>query len=136
VISAPDKGEEARVIPAEIEKMDKAQNSLHSTETETEKIMTPSGLVNFKRCLSFGSKIKSALPNKAIGVKDKIFVHKKPAFNYIKGFAALIGSLLLSLLGIALKILKIFSSRDRIFHTAKSIKKRRFGFLERNQIFF
>lgn len=110
-----------------------AQNSisnLNSTEEKTEKLLTPSGIINFKKILAIPigalGKIKEAPMmgyNKNIFIKDKIFFKKKQTWAVGKKIFLFLRDILANLLNLFFYIFKICTNKQQAKEFLGTTKK-------------
>ena len=96
--------------------------NLIATEEQTEKLLTPAGLVNGKKWSAFVNNLARRLSfwptNKISGktflLKDKIFSGKKPSWVYFKKIFNLLKNYLTWLVGLWFYIFKILSNKEKL----------------------
>lgn len=114
-----------------------AQNSIDSlsyTEEKTEKLLAPSGIINFKEKFKkisrlikrtftkSGKKIKNS--ERMFLLKDKILMKKKPTFLYIKKNIYILKNIIIYFINLIIYIIKIFvkkEQRDKFILNIKSL---------------
>lgn len=106
---------------------------LNKTEDETEKLLTPGGLINFKKWLKlpnfFNAGIFKFLNPKtarkeygAATLKDKIFFKKRTSFQFFKKVITLLKNIVLYFFNIFLSAVKFFGDKERMFASIQKIK--------------
>ncbi|MFA4941628.1 MAG: hypothetical protein WC582_03485 [Patescibacteria group bacterium] len=123
-------GAEAREEVAEVS----AQNSisqLNSTEEKTEKLLTPSGIINFKKISGFVAagfgKIKTSPAigyNKNIFIKDKIFFKKKQTWAAGKRIFLFLRDIFANIFNLLLYIFKVCTNKQQARELAGRTKKK------------
>lgn len=106
---------------------------LNKTEDETEKLLTPGGLINFKKWLKmpaiFSAGIFNLLKPKTTGkehgaaaLKDKIFFGRKASFQFIKKSFALLKNIFLYVFNTLLSFIKFLFDKEKRGIFIKKIK--------------
>lgn len=118
---------------------------LNYTEEETEKLLTPSGIINFKKWFKASSKALAKIPlllrgekfkggqsdlasraervNKKIFlIKDKIFFKEKPSFLSFKKIIGLIKNIIIYLINLVVYLFKICTSREQLMKFLHRLK--------------
>lgn len=101
-----------------------AQNSisrLNYTEEKTEKFLTPSGIINFKKWLKIPALILTKIKpsaganyNKKIFlIKDKIFLRKKQSWLSVKKIVLLARDIAINLINLILYLFKVCTDREQ-----------------------
>lgn len=106
---------------------------LNKTEDETEKLLTPGGLINFKKWLkmpaAFSAGIFNLLKPKTAGkehgaaaLKDKIFFGRKASFQFIKKSFTLLKNIFLYVFNTLLSFVKFLFDKEKRSIFIKKIK--------------
>jgi hypothetical protein len=106
---------------------------LNKTEDETERLLTPGGLVNFKKWLKlpalFSAGIFKFSRNKSAGkgygaatLKDKIFFGRKTSFQFIKKSFSLLKNIFLYIFNVLLSAVKFLSDKEKMLAVLEKIK--------------
>ncbi len=131
----------AGIGPEEITTIDKLKayqptgdsiSSLNQTEEETEKLLAPPGIINFKKWYGyFINFISSKLPfsnvkkmsgRKTIILKEKIFFKKKQSLVSLKKITLILKNLIYYLAGLFIYIIKISTNKDSLIEFFGKIK--------------
>ncbi len=105
-------------------------SSLNKMEERTEKLLTPKGLINFKKWLGFLNILNLAaiLPkiskkqSAASSLKDKIFFKKKTVLPRAKKIASALKNSVIYLINSIIYILKLVTSKEKMLAAAAKIK--------------
>lgn len=103
-------------------------SKLNQTEENTEKYLTPSGLIDFKKWFNspfqFFSNIKlfSKTSKNSLSIKDKIFFKKKPPIIPLKKILITILSLFVGIWKIIRYIFSILTNKEKLYDFIKKIK--------------
>jgi len=104
---------------------------LNVTEDTTEKLLTPSGIINFKKWLAFINEtlakikirlFKPALADKKILLKDKIFSKRKPSWLSINKIFIFIKDIILFLANFTAYLFRIITNKERLLNSYRSAK--------------
>lgn len=103
--------------------------TLVGTEEKTEKLLTPSGLINTKKLPSFFNKLAGRLPlnqsasGQAFILKDKIFAKKKSVWISFKKILGFLKKLSLYLISLIIHVLKILTNKQKMMEARANINK-------------
>jgi hypothetical protein len=108
----------------------KSVSSLNKMEEKTEELLTPQGLINFKKWLIFLTKLRLEAiwrdrPKKEIGagaLKDKIFFKKKTNLLYAKKIWVLLKNIALYLLNLVIYVYRLITDKKKLLGLAGKIK--------------
>lgn len=121
---------EAPALEAKIKKPVASTRSsienLTSTEEKTEKLLTPSGLINGKKWSSFFNNLTglvsfgqtNKINERTFLLKDKIFSRKKTSWLFLKNIFKLLKNYLSWLIGLSVYIIKTLSNKNNLTELA------------------
>lgn len=104
--------------------------NLSATEQTTEKLLTPSGVINFKKWLGFLPALfkkfaaRGRHESKPILLKDKIFIKKRSGFLSIKKYWQALKNIFAVIANSFLYLMKLLSSKEKIINLARIIRQK------------
>ncbi|MBU4256814.1 hypothetical protein KKC04_00150 [Patescibacteria group bacterium] len=104
--------------------------NLSATEQTTEKLLTPSGIIDFKKWLDFLPALfkkftaRGRRESKPILLKDKIFIKKRSGFLSIKKYWQILKNIFAVIANSFLYLIKLLSSKEKITSQAQLIAQK------------
>lgn len=106
---------------------------LNKTEDETEKLLTPGGLINFKKWIKIPAIFSAGIFNfpwlktarkehGAVALKDKIFFGRKASFQFFKKSFVLLKNIFLYIFNVLLGAIKFLSDKEKMLTAFQKIK--------------
>lgn len=115
-------------VDADIESADASFEDLNATEENTEKYLSPSGIINFKKwsknCTKALTKVAKKTPqkDKIFALKDKIFVKKKTPLTQCKKILIFLKNIILYIGGFFAWFFKSITNKEKMTQIVRNTK--------------